>query len=73
MAILDICFQTQFGNGRIVLTSHRLIWTNKSVEKRSLCLPLQVILMVEEESGGFMKSPKVKMSLSSKLPGLVHD
>ena len=64
-----IILQTPYGNGELVLTSHRLLWSNPGVEKRQLCLPLQVIVLVEAEAGGFTRSPKLVLHLSEPQSG----
>ena len=63
-------FQTHYENGDLVLTSHRLLWTNPSLDaSRGLALPLSAVVMIEEEQGGFMKSAKVEMQLGQPTPG----
>ena len=63
-------FQTQYENGELVLTSHRLLWTNPSVDSsRGLALPLSTVVLVQEEQGGFMKSAKVELQLGPPAQG----
>ena len=38
--------KTQFTNGEIVLTSHRIIWKNQSVSSADLVLPLHFIILI---------------------------
>ena len=35
--------KTQFTNGEVVLTSHRIIWKNQSVSSADLVLPLHFV------------------------------
>lgn len=61
--------QTQFENGELILTSHRLLWQNPQIDARSLYLPLQLVLLLGEESAGFMKSAKVVLTLGRPISG----
>jgi len=63
--------KTQFTNGEIVLTSHRIIWKNQSVSSADLVLPLHFIILIEEDIGGFMQSDKLILHLDSPPPGSV--
>ena len=63
--------KTQFTNGELCLTSHRCIWSNQSILASDLVLPLQLIIFVEEEIGGFMQSDKLVLHLNSPPPGAV--
>lgn len=63
--------KTQFTNGELSLTSHRLIWSNKAILAADLVLPLHLIVLVEEEVGSFMQSDKLILHLDSPPPGSV--
>lgn len=63
--------KTQFTNGDLCLTSHRLIWSNQSLLAADLVLPLNLIVLVEEEVGSFMQSDKLLLHLDSPRPGTV--
>ena len=63
--------KTQFTNGELVLTSHRIIWKNQSVSSVDLVLPLHFVILVEEEIGGFMQSDKLILHLESPPPGSI--
>ena len=41
--------KTQFSNGELCLTSHRIIWSNPSILSSDLVLPLHLVILVEEE------------------------
>ena len=63
--------KTQFTNGEVVLTSHRIIWKNQSISSADLVLPLHFVILIEEEVGGFMQSDKLILHLDSPPPGSV--
>lgn len=63
--------KTQFINGELCLTSHRLIWTNQSILASDLVLPLHLVILVEEEVGSFMQSDKLVLHLESAPHGSV--
>ena len=63
--------KTQFTNGEVVLTSHRIIWKNQSISSADLVLPLHFVILIEEEVGGFMQSDKLILHLDSPPPGCV--
>jgi hypothetical protein len=60
--------QTSFVNGELILTSHRLAWSNKSIITSDLVLPLGLVVFAEEEEGGFMKTDKITLHLSPPPP-----
>ena len=57
--------KTQFSNGDLCLTSHRLIWTNQSILASDLVLPLHLgqtlkyILMLQKKLETFLLGQKV--------------
>ncbi|XP_013409912.1 vacuolar protein-sorting-associated protein 36 [Lingula anatina] len=61
--------KTPFDNGSLLLTSHRLIWKDAKDQTCVLSLPLSLIVFVEEQAGGFSKSPKILAHLSAPMPG----
>jgi len=67
--------KTGFDHGRLVLTSHRLIWKDYKSQESILALPLSCVVMLEEEGGTFTKSPKIVAHLTApaadKAPGPV--
>lgn len=63
--------KTQFTNGEVLLTSHRIIWKNQSISSADLVLPLHFVILIEEEVGGFMQSDKLILHLDSPPPGSV--
>lgn len=69
--LYDGSHKTDFENGEVVVTSHRLIWRGKGErggEIVSLVLPLSCVKSVEEEAGGFMSSPKVIVNVEGSNP-----
>ncbi|XP_059093090.1 vacuolar protein-sorting-associated protein 36-like isoform X2 [Tigriopus californicus] len=56
--------KTKFEIGELHLTSHRLIWHNPAIESAHLSLPLPLVVFLEEETGGLMKSPKIVLHLA---------
>ena len=63
--------KTQFSNGELCLTSHRIIWSNPSILSSDLVLPLHLVVLVEEEQGSFMQSDKLILTLDTAPPGSV--
>jgi len=56
--------KTRYLNGDLVLTSHRLVWSNPSIlGANDLELSLGFIALVEEDEGGFMSSEKIILHL----------
>ncbi len=52
-----------------MLTSHRLIWTNRTVIASDLVLPLGLAIFAEEEDGrGILKTEKIALHLSPPPP-----
>lgn len=69
-------FQTQFTDGEVVLTTHRILWGKPGdIPKGLVCLSLHLfyVYFVEEESGGVfgLGGPKrIIINLSPSLPGI---
>ena len=63
--------KTQFVNGDLYLTSHRLIWSNQSILASDLVLPLHMVILVEEDAGGFMQSDKLILHLDAPTTGAI--
>lgn len=80
--LLNMCimswslFQTQFTDGEVVLTTHRILWGKPGdIPKGLVCLSLHLfyVFFVEEESGGVfgLGGPKrIIINLSPSLPGI---
>ena len=68
---LSFPLQTQYERGELLLTSHRLVWTNPSVDARGLALPLAAIILVDEEPGSFMRSAKIQLQLNRAVPSKI--
>lgn len=72
-----VFFQTQFVDGEVVLTSHRILWGKPGdIPKGNICLSLYlyyVFCMEEENSGVFgLGGPKrIILHLGPALPGKV--
>lgn len=68
-------FQTQFTDGEVVLTTHRILWGKSGdIPKGLVCLSLHLyyVFCVEEESGGVfgLGGPKrIILHLGPALPG----
>lgn len=60
--------KTSYSHGNLTLTSHQLVWSNKSKSKTNLALPLRYVVLVEEEDGGFMRTDKIILHLSHTPP-----
>ena len=52
-----------YDDGHLVLTNVRFLWRHHS-QTKSLVLDLALVVLVEEESGGFTSSPKLVLHLS---------
>lgn len=74
MIFLYFYFQTQFANGEIVLTSHRVLWGHPGdIPRGQTCLSLHLhyVFCIEEESSGpfgLGKSKRVILHLNGPLP-----
>ncbi|XP_076068812.1 vacuolar protein sorting 36 [Oratosquilla oratoria] len=55
--------KTGYEDGFLTLTNHRLLWKHSS-NNSSLALSLDLVVLVEEEGGGFTSSPKAVLHLS---------
>lgn len=55
--------KTSYDDGHLTLTNLRLLWRHES-QSASLGLPLSLVVLVEEESGGFTSSPKLTLHLA---------
>ena len=52
-----------------MITTHRLIWRNKSIIQSDLVLPLHYVIFIEEEGGGgFTRSDKIVLHLAAPPP-----
>ena len=52
-----------------MITTHRLIWRNKSIISSDLVLPLHYVIFIEEEGGGgFTRSDKIVLHLAAPPP-----
>lgn len=60
--------RTGYEDGHLTLTNQRLLWRHES-QASSLGLPLSLVVLVEEEAGGFTSSPKLVLHLASAPPG----
>ncbi|KAG0723414.1 Vacuolar protein-sorting-associated protein 36 [Chionoecetes opilio] len=60
--------RTGYEDGHLTLTNHRLLWRHES-QSSSLGLPLGLVVLTEEEAGGFTSSPKLVLHLASPPPG----
>ena len=64
--------QTNFTSGTVVITTHRLIWRNKSIIQSDLVLSLHYVIFVEEEGGGgFTRSDKIVLHLAAPPPSKI--
>ncbi|XP_045602806.1 vacuolar protein-sorting-associated protein 36 isoform X1 [Procambarus clarkii] len=55
--------KTGYDDGRLTLTNHRLLWRHEN-QSSSLGLNLSLVVLVEEEAGGFTSSPKLLLHLA---------
>ncbi|KAK7071293.1 Vacuolar protein-sorting-associated protein 36 [Halocaridina rubra] len=55
--------KTGYDDGHLVLTNQRMLWRHES-KSTSLGLHLSLIVLIEEEAGGFTSSPKLVLHLS---------
>lgn len=55
--------KTGYDDGHLVLTKQRLLWRNES-QSSSLGLDLRLVVLLQEEAGGFTSSPKLVLHLS---------
>lgn len=60
--------KTGYEDGHLTLTNHRLLWRHES-QSSSLGLPLSLVVLIEEEAGGFTSSPKLVLHLTKPSPG----
>ncbi|XP_050691093.1 vacuolar protein-sorting-associated protein 36-like [Eriocheir sinensis] len=60
--------KTGYEDGHLTLTNHRLLWRHES-QSSSLGLPLNLVVLIEEEAGGFTSSPKLVLHLARPSPG----
>ncbi|KAF6036320.1 VPS36 [Bugula neritina] len=58
-----------YEDGNLVLTSHRLIWTNVNDERVCLSLDLSYITSLDEEPSSFTRSAKIVCYLSPRKSG----
>lgn len=58
--------KTSYDDGRLTLTNLRLLWRHEN-QSSSLGLHLSLVVLVEEESGGFTSSPKLVLHLALPL------
>lgn len=59
--------KTGYDDGHLTLTNHRLLWRHES-QSSSLGLYLSLVVLVEEEAGGFTSSPKLLFHLTQQSP-----
>lgn len=59
--------RTGYDDGHLTLTNHRLLWRHES-QSSSLGFFLSLVVLVEEEAGGFTSSPKLVFHLSQHSP-----
>ncbi|KAG7174004.1 vacuolar protein-sorting-associated protein 36-like isoform X1 [Homarus americanus] len=55
--------RTGYDDGHLTLTNHRLLWRHES-QSSSLGLHLSLVVLVEDEAGGFTSSPKLLLHLA---------
>uniref|UniRef100_A0A0P4WG98 Vacuolar protein-sorting-associated protein 36 n=1 Tax=Scylla olivacea TaxID=85551 RepID=A0A0P4WG98_SCYOL len=60
--------KTGYEDGHLTLTNQRLLWRHES-QSSSLGLPLSLVVLIEDEAGGFTSSPKLVLHLASPPPG----
>lgn len=63
--IYDGSDKTAFDHGKLLLTSHRIIWKDHKDQKCILSLSLSCVVMVDEEGATFTKSAKLSLHLSA--------
>lgn len=66
--IYDGTQKTAFDHGKLVLTSHRVVWKDHKDQKCILTLPLSYVVLIEEEGSTLTKSAKSLLHLSSADP-----
>lgn len=59
--------RTNYEDGNLTLTNLRILWKHPS-QSKSLGLSLGIVLLMEEESAGFLSSAKLVLQLSPKPP-----
>lgn len=75
--IFFLYFQTNFEDGEVVLTTHRLFWGYPgeiSNGERVLCLQLMYVISLDEELASsfvFGKKKRIIMHLKSPVSGLI--
>jgi ESCRT-II complex subunit VPS36 len=59
--------RTSYEDGHLSITNVRLIWKHPS-QSKSLGLSLALVVLAEEETGGFLSSAKLVIHLSPRPP-----
>ncbi|XP_045204442.1 vacuolar protein-sorting-associated protein 36-like [Mercenaria mercenaria] len=69
VALYDGEDKTNFVGGVLSLTSHRLLWRDSHAKTSALCIPLSLVVYLEEQPSGFAKSAKIIVHLQEPVPG----
>ncbi|XP_052792451.1 vacuolar protein-sorting-associated protein 36-like [Mya arenaria] len=69
VALYDGADKTNFVGGILSLTSHKLLWKENYGKTSCLCLPLPLVVYLEEQPSGFAKSAKIVVHLTAPEPG----
>lgn len=69
VALYDGDNKTNFIGGVLCLTTHRLLWKENFGQSKALCLPLSLVVYLEEQPSGFAKSAKIVVHLQEAPPG----
>lgn len=64
VALYDGNEKTAFENGILSLTTHRLVWRDHRNRNCVLCVPLSLVVYLEEQASGFAKSAKIVVHLN---------
>ncbi|KAK7500623.1 hypothetical protein BaRGS_00008198 [Batillaria attramentaria] len=64
VALYDGQEKTAFEIGILTLTTHRLMWRDHRNRSCVLCVPLSLVVYLEEQPSGFAKSAKIVVHLS---------
>ncbi|KAK7110626.1 vacuolar protein-sorting-associated protein 36-like [Littorina saxatilis] len=65
VALYDGNEKTAFEFGTLILTTHRLMWRDQRNRTCVICLPLSLVIYLEEQPSGFAKSAKIVVHLNS--------
>lgn len=56
--------KTNFDNGELILTTHRLLWKDNSQREKELSLHLSLVVFLEKENRGWTRSGKIIIHLN---------